>query len=140
MGFELARESIGKIMHPSLSASSPLVIAILVCSILVKLYMYRYNRWLSGKLQSVALESAACDSRNDCITTAVVLLSLILEHVTGLPIDGFGGLAVSIFILVSGIQSLLETSGPLLGQEPAAGSRYGAPHRPCSWNARSHHP
>ena len=118
MGFELARESIGKIMHPSLSASSPLVITILLCSILVKLYMYRYNRWLSGKLQSVALESAACDSRNDCITTAVVLLSLILEHVTGLPIDGFGGLAVSIFILVSGIQSLLETSGPLLGQEP----------------------
>lgn len=118
MGFELARESLDKILHPTLASFSPVVLAILIFSVLVKLYMYHYNRWFSKRLHSVALDSAASDSRNDCITTSVVLLSLILQHFTGLAIDGWSGLAVSAFILISGVQSLMETSGPLLGQEP----------------------
>lgn len=117
VGVELVRESFSKILHPEATLFHPVLVAILVLSILVKLYMYRYNHLFAQRLQSVALQSAAEDSRNDCITTSVVLASLLAQHFTGLVLDGWSGLAVAVFILVSGIRSILETISPLLGQE-----------------------
>ena len=43
MGFELAKSSLGKILHPAAIDSSPLVLAILCVSIAVKVYMFLYN-------------------------------------------------------------------------------------------------
>lgn len=118
VGVELVKESVSKILHPAEAFFHPVLVAVLFLSILVKLYMYSYNHQFAGLLDSVALESAADDSRNDCITTSVVLASLLLQRFTGLAIDGWSGLAVAVFILVSGIRSILDTVSPLLGQEP----------------------
>lgn len=118
VGFELARQSIEKILHPEDTSFSVMILLILVFSILVKLYMYSYNRKLSKMISSVALESTAEDARNDSITTLAVLLSSVFTYFTGIQIDGWCGLAVSIFILVSGIRSLLDTASPLLGTQP----------------------
>ena len=46
MGLELGKTSIEKILHPEPVDSSPLIFAILCASILVKLYMFLYNRRL----------------------------------------------------------------------------------------------
>ena len=117
VGFELARQSIERIRTPEETSFSLVTMVILAVSILVKLYMYSYNNRLSRMLSSVALESTASDARNDCITTGAVLLSSLFTYFSGIQIDGWCGLAVSAFILVSGFQSLLETASPLLGQQ-----------------------
>lgn len=52
MGLELGKTSIEKILHPEPVDSSPLIFAILCASILVKLYMFLYNRRLGKKLAS----------------------------------------------------------------------------------------
>ena len=52
------------------------------------------------------------DSRNDIVTTAAVLLAAVIEAVSGASIDGFVGLAVSLFILYSGAKLAKETISP----------------------------
>ncbi len=117
VGFELARQSIEKIKAPEVTSFTPVTLLILAASILVKLYMYSYNTKLSRHLSSVALASTASDARNDCITTGAVLISSLITYYTGLRIDGWCGLAVSVFILISGFRALAETASPLLGQQ-----------------------
>ena len=118
MGFELLKTSVGKILHPDEMVFHSVVVVILICSILVKLYMYLYNHQLQIKLDSVALGSTAADSLSDCCATAAVLFSTLFTHVTGFNIDGWCGLAVSLFIMKSGIGAAVNTINPLLGQPP----------------------
>ena len=118
MGFELAKTSISRILHPEASVYSAAAASVLVFSILVKFYMFLYNRSLSVKIDSVALKSTAIDSLSDCVSTSVVLVCLVLSHKFGLHLDGWCGLAVSLFILNAGLQSLVETASPLVGKAP----------------------
>lgn len=118
MGFELLRTSFGKIMHPEMVTFSWLAGVILVISIGVKLYMALYNRRIGNKIDSAPMRCTATDSFSDAIATTVVLIAMIVGHFTGLPIDGWGGLLVSLFILYAGLSSLRDTVNLLLGQPP----------------------
>ena len=118
MGADLARTSFLRILHPEDVVFSLVSIAVLAVSIAVKFYMFLYNRDLASRIDSVALRSTSMDSLSDCAATAAVLLCLVLAHLTGLHLDGWCGLAVSLFILLTGAKSILESSGLLLGQAP----------------------
>ena len=103
IGFELAKTSFEKILHPeSVTFSIPLVI-VLVGSILVKLWLSLFNTTLGKHIDSSALLATAADSRNDVISTSAVLLTGALSMIWGWKIDGYVGLAVAAFILWSGI-------------------------------------
>ena len=116
IGFELAKSSVAKIVAPEPVEISPLVIAILLASIGVKLWMCLFNRRLGKLIQSTALLATAADSRNDCITTAAVLAAGLIEQFARIPVDGFMGLAVAVFILYSGIILARDTISPILGE------------------------
>lgn len=116
IGFELAKSSLEKIITPAAVEFSTVTAAVLLLSIAVKLWMSAFNRTLGKKIHSGALAAAAADSRNDCIATAAVLLSGVVESVSGWHIDGFMGMAVALFILYSGVNLAKDTIDPLLGQ------------------------
>lgn len=116
IGFELAKSSISKIIHPEAVEFTLLTAGILISSIVVKLWLSMYNLRLGKKIQSDALIATAADSRNDCIATGAVLISGVIEHFSGWQIDGFMGLAVAVFILYSGIDMAKNTISPLLGE------------------------
>lgn len=118
MGFELLKSSFTKIIHPEDLAFSPVIIVILAASILVKCYMYFYNRQIGKKINSAAMSATAADSLSDSISTAVVLASTLTAHFSGLAIDGWCGLAVGLFICYSGFNAAKDTISPLLGQAP----------------------
>lgn len=118
MGAELARTSVMRIIEPKDTVFSSFSAGILIASIAVKLYMFYYNRSLGRKIDSVALSSTAMDSLSDCISTSVVLICMIISRLSGLSLDGWCGLAVSVFILRTGLAALMETSSPLLGEAP----------------------
>lgn len=120
MGFELLRTSVGRILSPSPVTFSPLTAVILAFSIGVKGYMALYNRRIGRAIDSVAMRNTAIDSLSDVVATSVVLLSMVIGHFTGLPIDGWCGLLVSLFILYAGISALRDTVDLLLGQPPKA--------------------
>lgn len=118
MGFELLKGSVSKILHPEELAFSPIIVAILLISILVKCYMFFYNRRLGKLLNSSAMLATGTDSLSDTLATTVVLISTLTAHFTGLSIDGWCGVAVGLFICYAGFSAARDTVSPLLGQAP----------------------
>lgn len=118
VGFELGQDSINQVKSPQPLDASLLSIGILVASILVKVYIFVYNRSVGRKINAPAMLATAADSLSDCISTAVVLISMLLSRFLGINIDGWCGMLVAAFILYAGIKSTAETLSPLLGTPP----------------------
>lgn len=118
MGFELGKDSIGKIIVPEKVDYSWITFAVLIVSIFAKFYMFIYNRSIGKKIDSSTLRATATDSISDTISTFAVLVSAILTVKTGIMIDGWVGLAVAGFIMFAGISSAKETIDSLLGTPP----------------------
>lgn len=120
MGGELLLSSVRRLFGGEAPVFSLLTAVILAVSILVKLYMWFYNRAVGKRIDSAAMRAASKDSLSDTIATSVVLISLICSHLWSISVDGFAGIAVSLFILWSGFSSAKETVGLLLGRAPSA--------------------
>lgn len=120
MGFELARTSVGKILHPEPVEFSWVSVGILTASICVKLYMCSYNRTVGKRISSTAMHATAMDSLSDSAATSAVLIATLAGHFTGVMIDGWCGILVAMFIIWSGLGSGRDTLDPLLGQPPSA--------------------
>ena len=118
MGFELARSSLEKILHPKDVTTETAAIIILVISVLIKLYMAAYNYRVGKKINSSAMRATAVDSLSDAVATTVVLLAMGFMEMTGINIDGYCGMLVALFILWAGYQAAKETVSPLLGGRP----------------------
>jgi cation diffusion facilitator family transporter len=116
IGLELGKSSVQKFINPEPIEFSFTAVWVLCASILVKLFMMLFNLKMGRKINSNALLATAADSRNDVITTSAVLAASIVEHFYDVRIDGVMGIAVSLFILYSGIKLAGETMSPLLGE------------------------
>lgn len=119
IGINLAWSSVQKIITPSPTEFSGALVAVLVLSIAVKLWMAAFNRSIGRRIISDTLEATAVDSRNDVISTAAVLACACISRATGVDLDGWAGLAVGAFICWSGVGLLRDTVSPLLGQAPS---------------------
>lgn len=122
VGGNLLISSIEKIMNYSPEKIENRIIyislAILSVSILIKLWQSLFNKKIGKLINSVALEATAQDSRNDCISTATILIgNIVLLFWKDIPfsLDGVMGVLVSLFILFSGIKLIKETIDPLIG-------------------------
>ena len=118
MGFELGKDSIGKIIVPEKVEYSWITFAVLIVSIFAKFYMFIYNRSIGKKIDSSTLRATATDSISDTVSTFAVLISAILTVSTEIVIDGWVGLAVAGFIMFAVISSAKETIDSRLGTPP----------------------
>ncbi len=118
LGVFLLIESVEKIINKSESSFSIAAIIVLVISIAAKLWQGLFYSGLAKKINSVSLSASAQDSKNDVIATSLVLVGAIVGKFTSLEIDGYIGILVSLFIIISGIRLIIETSSPLLGAPP----------------------
>ncbi|MGL4484687.1 MAG: cation diffusion facilitator family transporter, partial [Anaerovoracaceae bacterium] len=119
VGCLLLQSSIDKIIDPVAIEVNYITIVILVLAIFFKLWQMAFYVKVGGLINSLALKATATDSRNDVITTSVVLLSVIIAKFSGFQLDGYFGGAVALFIIWSGIQLVRETISPLLGEAPS---------------------
>lgn len=118
LGIQLLKESITKIMHPDPVSFSPLTAAVLVTAILIKLWQMMFYNRIGKIINSATILAVSKDSRNDILSTSVVLIGLVAGAVTGIQLDGILGALVAGFIIFSGIQLIRETVSPLLGEAP----------------------
>jgi len=119
LGLELIRDSVGKIFDPQPGMFTWSAAAILVVSILLKLWLSMFYRKLGNMIGSDAIKASAADSRNDIFSTAAVLAAAFISKLTGFDTDGYMGAAVALFILISGIKLINDTVSPLLGMAPS---------------------
>ena len=119
MGFELGKSSFEKIVAPQAVEYSAVTFAVLGASVLVKLYMFFYNNSVGKKIDSATMRATAMDSISDAVSTGAVLISAVIAMFTNLALDGWMGLVVAAFIMVTGFKSAKETIDSLLGTPPS---------------------
>ena len=118
LGFETAKESIFKVIHPGSIDFRIASVIILLISIIVKFWMYAYNKKLSKTYDSSLLEATALDSISDVCGTTAVLVSTLLSPVLHFNLDGYMGIVVSGIILYGAYGLLRDMINSLIGEAP----------------------
>ena len=118
LGFETAKESISKVIHPGSIDFRIASVIILLISIMVKFWMYAYNKKLSKEYDSSLLEATALDSISDVCGTTAVLVSTLLSSVLHFNLDGYMGIVVSGIILYGAYGLLRDMINSLIGEAP----------------------
>lgn len=119
VGFQFLITSIERIRNPQSVTVTWLVLIILLVSIGIKIWQGLFYQKLAKKIDSDALVASAKDSLNDVFTTVTVLVSAMVEGLTGLKIDGYVGLAIAIYIIYSGYKMIMGFVNELMGMRPA---------------------
>ena len=118
LGFETAKESISKVIHPGSIDFRLASVIILLVSIIVKFWMYTYNKKLSKTYDSSLLEASALDSISDVCGTMAVLVSTLLSPVLHFNLDGYMGIVVSGIIIYGAYGLLRDMINSLIGEAP----------------------
>lgn len=118
IGFELFKSSVTKIFHPEETVFSVISAAILAVSILVKVWLYLFNRRIAKKIDSGVMRATAADSLSDAGATAAVLASSLILRFFSVDIDAYIGIAVAILIMIAGIKVLGEAKNLIIGEAP----------------------
>lgn len=96
-----------------------LTIIVLAVSILVKLWMFLFNRKIAKKIDSSVMRATATDCISDAGATLGVLAAQIVAYYLHLPwLDSAVGIAISVLIIIAGIRVLGETKNSILGEAP----------------------
>ncbi len=118
LGTELIKTSVSAVFSPEPSEFAPITVIVLGGSILVKLWMWSFNRSLAKRINSMVIAAAAQDSINDVFTSAAIIAGLLASLITGISFDGYMGLIVGGIIVWSGIKIIKSTLSTLLGEAP----------------------
>ncbi len=119
VGFELARTSLAKIINPEKIVFNPALGVFLSFSILLKIWMFSYNRYMGKLINSKLLKTAATDSLNDVFATSAVIVSTLISYYLNINADGYIGMVVSLNILKSGFDTAKEVIDILIGSPPS---------------------
>lgn len=118
IGIEVGRTGIDKIINGSNTTFTITACIILAVSILTKLLLSIIFKDLGKSINSEALFAMSQDSRNDTISTFIILLSAIVSMKFNIYIDGYLSVAIAILIIISAISLIKSTISPLLGEPP----------------------
>lgn len=116
VGLTLFKSSFSKVLNPEEVIFNPVLIGVLVLSIFIKVWLMFFNRKLGKRIKSTVMLATAADSLGDVLVTSATVISAIIAGLTGWQIDGYMGLVVSIFVMLSGIGIAKDTLEPLIGQ------------------------
>lgn len=116
VGFSFFKSAIGKIREPEMLKFQIISVLILILSIGVKLWLSLFNGRLGKRINSKVMMATSKDAMGDVITTSAAILSILFWRVTGINIDGFVGLGVSLVVMWAGVQIAKETLEPLIGE------------------------
>ncbi len=116
VGFSLFQTSFKKVLKPEEITFNPFLVGILCLSVLIKIWLMLFNRKLGKRINSTVMLATSADSMGDVVVTSATIISTIIAGLTGLKIDGYMGLVVSIFVMLAGFRIAKDTLEPLLGQ------------------------
>ncbi|MBO6061326.1 MAG: cation transporter [Clostridia bacterium] len=109
-------ESIKKIITPAEADYSPVSLAIIAAAVIAKLLLGTYVKKQGKRVNSGALTASGSDALFDAILSASVLVSAIVFLTTGLSLEAYVGVIISLFIIRSGIEMLRESIDEILGR------------------------
>ena len=119
-GITSAVESVKKIIWPEQADYSIVSLIIIASAVAVKIILGSYVRKQGKKVNSNALVASGADALFDAILSASVLLSAVIFMLTGISLEAYVGVIISIIIIKSGIEMMIETLNDILGKRADA--------------------
>ncbi|MFL0248924.1 cation diffusion facilitator family transporter [Clostridium neuense] len=118
VGFEFIKSSFSRILHPEETKFNLISFIIIIIAIPLKLWLSHFNKYIGQKIKSSALSAVGADALNDVFILSGVIISLLVWRFFHISVDGYVGVIVAIFIMLSGFSIMKSTINPLLGQAP----------------------
>ena len=113
-------ESVKKILHPEAADYSVVSLIIIASAVIVKIILGRFVKAQGEKVNSGALIASGADALFDAILSASVLASAVIYLVSGISLEAFVGVVISVIIIKSGIEMMMETVDDILGKRADA--------------------
>ena len=114
-GITSAIESVKKIIYPEKADYSIVSLIIIAVAIIVKIILGKYVKTQGEKVNSGSLIASGSDATFDAILSASVLGSAIIFILSDLSLEAYVGVVISIFIIKSGIEMMIDTLNEILG-------------------------
>lgn len=118
VAFEAIKEAVLKIVNPQDLNFTYSTLLVLIISIGIKLLMTYMNGKAGKAISSQTLKAASQDSLNDSLMTMATFLSMLFYRFSGINIDAYVGLIVSLFVLKAGIGIFKDVLDTILGKAP----------------------
>lgn len=115
-GITSLRESVGKIIHPEHANYSVISLVIVAVAVIVKIVLGRYFVGVGNKVNSESLVNSGKDASLDSIISASTLVAALIFIITGLSLESWLAAIISIVIIKSGIEMLIDTLSEILGE------------------------
>ena len=109
-------ESVKKIIHPETADYSAISLIIIASAVVVKLLLGRYVKKRGEEVNSGSLIASGSDALFDAILSASVLLSAVIYLLFHVSLEAYVGVVISVIIIKSGIEMLMETLDDILGK------------------------
>lgn len=119
-GIDALRRAVYRILHPEESEFSALTLLIIGMAVLVKILIGIYTKKRGKALDSKALTASGIDALSDAAVSASTLAAALVFLVAGVNIEAWVGAAISLLIMKTGVDTLRETVGSLLGERTDA--------------------
>ena len=116
MGYELLKTAVSKLFNPTPVNFNITTVIILALSVLIKLWLFLFNRKISKAINSESISATATDSLSDAAATFGIFLGLIFFKFTNINIDAYMGILVSLLIFYAGYRAIRESLAPLIGE------------------------
>ena len=114
-GITSAVESVKKIIEPETPDYSLTSLVIIAVAIVVKLVLGKYVKTKGEKVNSGSLIASGSDATFDAVLSFSVLVSAIIFLKSGISLEAYVGVVISIVIIKSGIEMITETLDDILG-------------------------
>ncbi|MBQ9024574.1 MAG: cation transporter [Bacilli bacterium] len=114
-GITAFRESLLKIIHPEKAIYSIVSLIVIFVAVLVKYSFGNYVKRQGEKLNSKSLIASGADAISDSFLSFSTFIAAIISLLFNISLEGYLGIIISIFILKSSIDILIDTINDLIG-------------------------
>ena len=114
-GITSLKESVMKIIHPELPEYTTASLIIVGVAIFVKIGLGLYVKRTGESVKSESLVNSGSDALNDSIISASTLFAAIIFIVTGLSLEAYLGVIISIIIIKAGVEMLQSAYDQIVG-------------------------
>lgn len=114
-GVTSLKESIEKVIHPTMANYGMASFLIIFVAIIVKILIGRYVKRVGEQINAQALVASGVDASFDAILSTATLIAALISRFAGITLEGILGAIIAIIIIKAGLEMLQETIDALVG-------------------------
>ncbi|MGN0709592.1 MAG: cation diffusion facilitator family transporter [Anaerovoracaceae bacterium] len=115
-GITSLAESVKKIIHPVRPSYSWISAAVVIMAIVVKLFLWRYDKKVGTENNSASLTESGSDALFDALIASATLAAIIMYEGFGVSIEAWLATGISCVIIRSGLMMMRDTFSKMLGE------------------------